>query len=449
MNNFAVFGNPIAHSKSPDIFNYCFKKFNLSNISNNNSYRYTRIFADTINTLDYLRCQFNLKGANITAPFKNLMCKQCHSLTPQAKKINAVNTVLFSDQVNGDNTDIKGVIDSLKMYNIDLTDMKISVVGAGGAAAAVIQAVQTLNKNADISIFNRSKEKFVSLSNIFSGINCYSLTDFNNMVNGYDLIFITIPEPYKHLENIAFNKNTVLFFADYKNKEYIDYIKSYVNKVITGQYWLINQAVPAFEKFTNMVLDDRSKNELRQELFEIINKNNKINNIFLSGFSGSGKTTLAKIIAEKLGMEYVDLDTLIEQEYNMSIPNVFKKYGEEQFRKTETDILSKLVKNNSKKIVSLGGGALENTANCEIVKENSFVVYLYSDLEVVKQRINFETRPLLKKNQADNLLLDFFEKRKFQYFKNSDLIFYNTGTTIESLNHSSSILCREINLLNL
>ena len=217
MNNFAVFGNPIAHSKSPDIFNYCFKKFNLSNISDNNSYRYTRIFADTINTLDYLRCQFNLKGANITAPFKNLICKQCNSLTPQAKKINAVNTVLFSDQVNGDNTDIKGVIDSLKMYNIDLTNMKIAVVGAGGAAAAVIQAVQTLNKNAEISIFNRSKEKFVSLSNIFSGINCYSLTDFNNMVNGYDLIFITIPEPYKHLYNTAFNKNTVLFFADYKN----------------------------------------------------------------------------------------------------------------------------------------------------------------------------------------------------------------------------------------
>ena len=198
-----------------------------------------------------------------------------------------------------------------------------------------------------------------------------------------------------------------------------------------------------------MVLDDRSKNELRQELFEIINKKNKINNIIFSGFSGSGKTTLAKIIAEKLGMEYVDLDTLIEQEYNFSIPDVFKKYGEEQFRKTETDILSKLVKNNSKKIVSLGGGALENTANCEIVKENSFVVYLYSDLEVVKQRINFETRPLLRKNQDENLLLNFFEKRKFQYFKNSDLIFYNTGTTIESLNHSSSILCREINLLNL
>ena len=74
MNNFAVFGNPIAHSKSPDIFNYCFKKFNLSNISNNNSYRYTRIFADTINTLGttivdvnlhskvVLKLRVNLKG---------------------------------------------------------------------------------------------------------------------------------------------------------------------------------------------------------------------------------------------------------------------------------------------------------------------------------------------------------------------------------------------------
>ena len=60
------------------------------------------------------------------------------------------------------------------------------------------------------------------------------------------------------------------------------------------------------------------------------------NNVFLIGFMGCGKSTISKMLSEKLGLKMVDSDEYIENEQNMKISDMFKKYGEEYFRKCET-----------------------------------------------------------------------------------------------------------------
>ena len=61
------------------------------------------------------------------------------------------------------------------------------------------------------------------------------------------------------------------------------------------------------------------------------------NNVFLIGFMGCGKSTISKMLSEKLGLKMVDSDEYIENEQNMKISDMFKKYGEEYFRKCETE----------------------------------------------------------------------------------------------------------------
>ena len=464
--NIAIFGNPIAHSKSPDIYNYCFKKFNLSklgtnysdnntinnnNNNSNNNYYYTRIFAKNINEIDYLNKEFNLKGANITAPFKCFISKYCDKLSEDAKNIDAVNTIINHKEyknILGFNTDINGIIDSLNYYKIDLNNKKIAVIGAGGAAIAVIYALQKILKKYDITIFNKTIDNINNLISKFNYNINYNVMPFlkDNILYNYDFIFITIPNAHQYLNNINFNKNSIIFFADYKNIEFINFVKSQVDTVITGEYWLINQAILAFEIFTDIKLCDNKKNKIIKELFNIVNIENinrkkTIDNIFLSGFSGSGKTTFAYNLSKKLNIEYVDLDKLIEEYFNSSINNIFAKFGEENFRLAETEILEKIVKNKNKKIIALGGGSLEKTINKLIIKENGYNVYLYSDLDIIKERIDDTNRPLLRINN-ENQLLTFFNKRKQNYFNNSDIIFYNDG--INNINSNINNVYLEI-----
>ncbi|MBR1730800.1 MAG: AAA family ATPase, partial [Selenomonadaceae bacterium] len=58
-------------------------------------------------------------------------------------------------------------------------------------------------------------------------------------------------------------------------------------------------------------------------------------NIILIGFMGTGKTSIGKILATKLGCAFVDLDHKIESDHKMKIPEIFKKFGEDHFRKLE------------------------------------------------------------------------------------------------------------------
>ena len=131
---YAVFGNPITHSKSPQIHEQFAQR-------SNQDLTYVRIQpeSDQFSTMLLAFFQMGGKGANVTVPFKLEAYAQCQQLTPRAKLAGAVNTIWQDNgQLVGDNTDGVGLVRDLLAQGIALKNKRILIVGAGGASRGII-----------------------------------------------------------------------------------------------------------------------------------------------------------------------------------------------------------------------------------------------------------------------------------------------------------------------
>lgn len=113
---------------------------------------------------------------------------------------------------------------------------------------------------------------------------------------------------------------------------------------------------------------------------------------------GSGKTHWGKQLAERLSLPFYDLDQVITNEEQKSIPDIFAQDGEEHFRSREKEILEKLVDENANMILSCGGGTPCFYNNIEFMKKYGTVVWLNTQVDVLLERLMKERnqRPLLK-----------------------------------------------------
>jgi len=136
-------------------------------------------------------------------------------------------------------------------------------------------------------------------------------------------------------------------------------------------------------------------------------------NIYLVGFMGSGKSTVGKILTEKLNMNFVDIDKLIEEKEGMKIKDIFEQKGESYFRELERKQIEAIVKQEGL-VVSTGGGLGANLDNMNFMKKNGDVVWLDVSLNTVLDRLkNDQDRPLLK--QPTEKIKQLFEERKNVY----------------------------------
>lgn len=122
-------------------------------------------------------------------------------------------------------------------------------------------------------------------------------------------------------------------------------------------------------------------------------------NIYLTGFMCSGKSSTARQVARKLSRKSIDLDEQIRRHFNLDIGSIFDKYGEEVFRKVESQILDDTITNYPRGIViSLGGGTIFHGDNLEKIRRTGVVVFLRATPQTiygraVKSRVR---RPLLE-----------------------------------------------------
>ena len=138
--------------------------------------------------------------------------------------------------------------------------------------------------------------------------------------------------------------------------------------------------------------------------------------VFFIGMMGSGKTTLAKKLSELMNKSYVDIDDLIELKENMSISEIFSKYGEDYFRKIEEQTTLKKLKLSST-VISLGGGAFTNNNIRKEILKNHLSFWLNWDDKTLLNRIkNSKKRPLAI-NATDAELIDLIKKRSNIYSK--------------------------------
>lgn len=151
--------------------------------------------------------------------------------------------------------------------------------------------------------------------------------------------------------------------------------------------------------------------------------------IFLCGFMGCGKSSVGKILAEKIGCEFYDMDKYITEKEKMEIPQIFAEKGERYFRETETEAIRQLA--GKQGVVACGGGAMLKKENADIAAEKGNVIYIEVPFDVCYSRIKGDVnRPVVMNNTREELEF-IYESRVPVYRENSGLTVSGDGTPEE------------------
>lgn len=145
-------------------------------------------------------------------------------------------------------------------------------------------------------------------------------------------------------------------------------------------------------------------------------------NILLIGFMGTGKSTVSRELKSKTGMPEIDMDQYIVDKENMSISEIFEKFGEDYFRTVETECLKEIL-NNTGVIVSCGGGVVVKDENVTYMKDKGKIVLLTATPETVFERVRYSnSRPILNNNMSVEFIAGLMEKRRERYLAVADVI---------------------------
>ena len=144
------------------------------------------------------------------------------------------------------------------------------------------------------------------------------------------------------------------------------------------------------------------------------------NIIALIGMTGAGKTTVGQVLAGRLNFKFLDLDLMITEITGKTPSEIFSLHGEEMFRRTETGELEKVFENYSQSLIlSCGGGIVLKERNRELLKKNSFVVWLLRPFEEIIKNGEILKRPPI--NGDANNYINIFKKREKLYAEICDL----------------------------
>ncbi len=176
METYAVFGNPIAHSKSPFIHQQFAQQLNII-------HPYGRVLAPINNFINTLNAFFAAggKGANVTVPFKEEAFARSDELTERASLAGAVNTLkrLEDGRLLGDNTDGIGLLSDLERLNFIRPGLRILLIGAGGASRGVL--LPLLSLDCAVTITNRTASRAEALAKIFAHTGSVHATDMDKL----------------------------------------------------------------------------------------------------------------------------------------------------------------------------------------------------------------------------------------------------------------------------
>ncbi|MPX78124.1 shikimate dehydrogenase [Moraxella catarrhalis] len=257
MQHFIVIGNPINHSKSPQIHTAFARSVGLPV-----SYQkqYCPNDADSFTAVVSAFFAGGGVGANITLPFKEMafeMIKSNGRLSTHALAAGAVNTILQDQQgLYGDNTDGRGLVADLYAQAIELDNKKIALIGAGGAARGVI--LPLLEAGAHISIFNRTFLKATNLVNEFQSdkLSAHSLDELKTGGKFDVIINATSATTIGQILDLGDCSANFAYDMMYgKPSEFLTHFKQQGADISDGFGMLIQQAKLSFEQWTGKTID--------------------------------------------------------------------------------------------------------------------------------------------------------------------------------------------------
>jgi len=249
---FAVIGDPIDHSLSPNIHSAAFRELNLD--CSYIAYRIPK--GDLREGIEALK-KIKISGFNVTIPHKVEMMKYLDKMDESCSVIGAVNTVTNNDGVlKGYNTDMDGFLDPIKKRKLKITDAKVLLLGAGGAARAVVAGFAKEHAKS-ITIANRTLENANNLAQFANKVGvkavAANIKKIETDLGSYDFIVNSTSVGLKNetspisLESLK--PDTVVYDIVYMpmNTDFLKKAKEKQATVIYGYEMLLGQAVRAFE----------------------------------------------------------------------------------------------------------------------------------------------------------------------------------------------------------
>ena len=345
-------------------------------------------------------------GINVTIPYKKDVIPYLDALSPAARKIGSVNTIVrrADGSLFGHNSDYFGFVSLVKHSGIAVEGKKVLVLGSGGTSNMVVTALRDLG--AAPVVISRSGE------NNYGNLHLHS--DASVIVNATPVGMY----PNTGVSPIDLNRFPKLdgvldvIYNPAKTQLLLDAEKLGIPHE-NGLWMLVAQAKEAAEYFTGKKLPD----SCIEKIHGILSRQMK--NVVLIGMPGCGKSTIGNLLARKLGRKFVDADEEIIQLAVKSIPEIFAQDGEEIFREWETMALEHLGK-QSGLVIATGGGCVTRQRNYPALHQNGSIVWLERDLSLLPT----DGRPLSQSNRLEEM----YAVRKPLYEAFADVRVANTGS---------------------
>ena len=244
MKKYLVIGNPIEHSLSPILHNFWIKKHGI-----NATYEKQLIKKNDIEkTLNEMK-ENKIQGINVTVPFKNVVIPFLDQLSDIAKKTQSVNTISKrQNKLVGDNTDVHGFSEAIKLTDFSLKNKKTLILGAGGVVPSIILALKNMGV-LEITLSNRTKEKANDLKKNFPFL---KVINWGETIKS-DLIINATSIGIKQNEEIKLDYSKIdgqLFYDVIYNPsktKFLENAKKSEKKIENGKNMFIYQAIKAFE----------------------------------------------------------------------------------------------------------------------------------------------------------------------------------------------------------
>ncbi len=314
-------------------------------------------------------------GLNVTIPYKMAVIPYLDALSPEARKLGAVNTIVRQDgRLLGHNTDYFGFQSLLKRSGLSPAGKKCLVLGSGGASKVAVAVLAELG--AEVVVISRSGENHYGNLDRHSDaaliVNATPVGMYPDTgVSPVDL------DAFPHLEGVldmVYNPARTQLLLDAERRGIV---------AENGLWMLVAQAKAAAEWFTGQRIRDEKIDEIHRIL------KSQMENIVLIGMPGCGKSTVGRLLAEKSGKRFVDADAEITKMEKKSIPGIFAQDGEAVFRSLETQVLASLGR-QSGLVIATGGGCVTREENYPLLHQNGQIFWLQRDLE----KLPTDGRPL-------------------------------------------------------
>lgn len=393
-----LLGRKLGHSYSPQIHGLL------------GDYSYELFEKEPEELASFLR-DGDFSGINVTIPYKKDVIPYLDELSPAARKIGSVNTIVRrpDGSLFGHNSDYFGFVSLVNHSGIAVEGKKVLVLGSGGTSNMVVTALTDLG--AAPVVISRSGE------NNYGNLHLHA--DASVIINATPVGMY----PNIGVSPIGLNRFPKLegvldvIYNPAKTKLLLD-AESLGIPHENGLWMLVAQAKEASEYFTGKKLPD----SCIEKIHGILSRQMK--NIVLIGMPGCGKSTIGNLLAEKLGRKFVDADAEIVQMAGKPIPEIFAQDGEEVFRKWETAALEHLGK-QSGLVIATGGGCVTRERNYPALHQNGSIFWLERDLSLLPT----DGRPLSQANRLEEM----YALRRPMYEAFADIRVENAGSPEETV----------------